>query len=186
MNTRAAMTETDWMADDGRSATDSTQWRRLGALIAAVMTQGGRSELIVAAARQLVAYDTDSGKQNWVVSRIPSQTCASPILGEGSVIVSATGPYGEPENYVELPAYKKFLAETDKNDDGVLQLSEIPTNRVVVDRRTSTGAGNSSSGYFFRGMDVNQDKVISEQEWENQTEQLTAASTKIGTPAFWA
>jgi hypothetical protein len=177
LNRDGDRSEPSLLAIDGQTGEDLWQAERprwgVG-YTTPIVSQGERDELVLAAARRIVAYDTDSGKQNWSVNGIPSQTCASPVFGDGLVYVSATGPYGEPENYVELPPFKEFLAKHDANDDGVLESGEVPNDRVIVDRRTSTGAGNSSSNWFFRGLDANEDKVISQQEWENHTKQLTA------------
>ena len=90
-----------------------------------------------------------------MVEGVTSYACTTPVAGEGLLFF---GAWSDGKADQPLPAWEKFLAEYDKNKDGVVTLDEF----------------DESSRDFFRGYDVNRDGKIDKSDWDR----ITAALAK--------
>lgn len=139
-------------------------------------------QILVLGGQRLVSYDLRSGREQWWVNKIPPQLIGVPLVNGGSVFFSATGMFGEPENIMPLPTFDELLGKSGGGEDGLILITRIPKDVVVVDRRASGGAGNSALGWFAFGIDKNSDGKISREEWEESAKWLTS-SRIAGEPA---
>lgn len=124
-----------------------------------------KDEIIVLSSTRLAGFDLASGKELWSVEGLPHQTCGTPVIAGDRIYLSATGAFGEPENFVGMPTYDDVLKELDGNGDGTLAVAEIPQDLLLVDRRASGGAGNSPILQFEGQLDPNRDGKITPFEW---------------------
>lgn len=90
---------------------------------------------------RFTAHDLADGRPRWWLGGLPPQTCATPVAGEGSLYLSASGMQGEAENVTLPPTFDEILRH-DANRDGRIALDEIPETLLVTDRRASGGVGN--------------------------------------------
>ena len=56
----------------------------------------------------------------------------TPQISGSQVYVTATGMFGEPEAFVELPPFADFVKEHDQDKDGQLSFDEVPDDLVVI------------------------------------------------------
>jgi outer membrane protein assembly factor BamB len=90
---------------------------------------------------RFTAHDLADGRPRWWMGDLPSQTCATPVAGEGLLYLSASGMQGEATNVTLPPTFDEML-RYDASQDGRIALDEIPEALLVTDRRASGGAGN--------------------------------------------
>jgi outer membrane protein assembly factor BamB len=140
----------------------------------------GVDEAVVLGSRRLVAYDVSSGMERWSVGGLPPFTISSPLVEGDHLYFAATDEYGEPENVIQPPGFDEFARRYDKNGDGRLGRDEIPADFTVVERRATSGAGDTTlRGYFFATVDVDKDNALSREEWEKFVARMTQWPTEF-------
>jgi outer membrane protein assembly factor BamB len=107
--------------------------------------QDGVTEVIVAGAVALKAYDLATGGERWTVRGIPPTTCTTPVLGDGMLFFAGWGP-GKSD--APFPAWESRVAEWDKDQDGMLSAEEFGWGATM-----------------FRSCDANADGKMVEAEW---------------------
>ena len=95
-----------------------------------------------------IAYSLANGEQQWWVTGLATQVCASPVFVDGVLYISSSGAQGDDTNTTSPPDWDDIIGTWDTNKDGILDVKEIPDDILVTDRKTSTGAGN----FKLRGM----------------------------------
>lgn len=113
---------------------------------------------------RFTAHDLADGRPRWWMSGLPAGTCATPVAGEGSLYLSASGVQGEADNVTLPPTFDEILRH-DANQDGRIALDEIPETLLVTDRRATGGTGNLPLRHwlpFFSGGDPDPTKPRSE------------------------
>ena len=116
-----------------------------------IWTNNGKPELLVAGALQLAAYDPANGERLWWLNGLARIVIPTPVNSRDTIYMASWAPGGDPGKRVALPSWDVALTKWDGNHDGKLAKSEIDDHEVL-DR-------------FFR-MDLNQDGVLDQQEWE--------------------
>jgi outer membrane protein assembly factor BamB len=129
-----------------------------------IWTNNGKPELLVAGALQLAAYDPANGERLWWINGLARIVIPTPVTSGGTIYMASWAPGGDPGKRVSLPAWDNALMKWDGNHDGKLAKTEID-DREVLDR-------------FFR-MDVNQDGVLSQQEWERHAAVFRQAQNAV-------
>lgn len=115
----------------------------------------------------LIAYDLKDGSRRWWVSRMPFQTCGTPVISSGVLFLNGTGSSGEGANFVAPPDFATALEKYDENGDGNIARLELPRSLIVVDRGASDGAGNTRlrDNWFFQPQDTDGDGALNRSEW---------------------
>jgi len=117
-----------------------------------VWAHEGRSELLVAGALQLSAYDPAKGERLWWVNGLARIVIPTPVISGSMIYMASWAPGGDPGKRLVLDPWAIALAKWDKNHDGKLAKAEIE-DQEVLDR--------------FNRMDLNQDGLLDQQEWEH-------------------
>lgn len=120
-----------------------------------VWSENGRAELLVAGALELAGYDPADGKKLWWVNGLARIVIPTPVPLGDTVYMASWAPGGDPSSRITLDPWPVALAKWDANHDGKLSRAEIK-DHDVLDR-------------FYR-MDLNQDGVLDEHEWEHHAE----------------
>jgi len=118
----------------------------------AVWTQDGRPEILVAGALQLSAYNPATGELLWWVNGLARIVIPTPVTSGPMIYMASWAPGGDPGKRLVLDPWPEALSKWDKNHDGKLAKAEIE-DREVLDR--------------FNRMDLNQDGLLDQQEWEH-------------------
>lgn len=122
---------------------------------------------------RFTAYDLESGKKRWWLTDLPVQACATPVAGDGSLFLSASGVQGEAENVTLPPSFDEILRH-DSSQDGRIAIDEIPEALLVTDRRASGGTGNLPLrrwlGFFSEGKTTVYDRAAWDQVLKASTE----------------
>jgi len=129
-----------------------------------VWQQGGRPELLVAGALQLAAYDPADGKKIWWVDGLARIVIPTPVAVGDMVYMASWAPGGDASKRITLDSWPKALSKWDTNHDGKLSRAEIQ-DAEVLDR-------------FYR-MDLNQDGLLDQQEWERHAEVFQKAENSL-------
>jgi outer membrane protein assembly factor BamB len=129
-----------------------------------VWSQNGRSEILVAGALKLTAYDPEEGKPIWWISGLARIVIPTPVTSGPLVYMASWAPGGDSGKRILLPSWEAALAKWDSNHDGKLAKEEID-DREVLDR-------------FFR-MDLDQDGKLNQQEWERHAEVFRRAQNAM-------
>ncbi len=124
-------------------------------------------QVVVLGSSRLVAYDLKHGTEQWWVNGLPPFTISTPVVGDGTLFLAATDEFGEPDNVVQPPAFDVLAKQHDKNKDGKISKNEVPPELTVVDRRATSGAGDTKlRGWYFANVDRDKDGALSRQEWD--------------------
>jgi len=87
-----------------------------------VWNHDGMSEVVVAGAFSMKAYDPATGNERWLLRGLPSSTCTTPVVDDGYLFFAGWSP-GKAD--APFPTWESRLAEWDKNGDGMLALEEF-------------------------------------------------------------
>jgi len=130
----------------------------------AVWSHDGREELLVAGALELAGYDPASGKKLWWINGLARIVIPTPVpLGE-MVYMASWAPGGDSSARISLGSWETALSKWDENHDGKLSRAEIK-DAQVLDR-------------FYR-MDLNQDGVLDQKEWDRHAEIFLRAKNSL-------
>jgi outer membrane protein assembly factor BamB len=111
---------------------------------------GGRKQLIVAGALQLVGYDVASGRQLWSLDGFARIVNTTPVKIDDTLFVCTWSPGGDTDARIAMEPWDKALAQWDKDGNGKLEDRELPAGEV--------------RSRFYR-IDLNDDKALDEIEW---------------------
>ncbi len=129
-----------------------------------VWTNNGKPELLVAGALQLIAYDPANGERRWWLNGLARIVIPTPVTSGGMIYTASWAPGGDLGKRIALPTWADAVSKWDSNHDGKLAKSEID-DRDVLER-------------FFR-MDLNQDGVLNQQEWERHAAVFRRAQNAV-------
>lgn len=131
-----------------------------------VWSEGDAKRVGVAAAGRFSAYNVSDGKEIWWVDGVGNQVCSTPIVAGDVIVISSAGVLGDSENVLQLPAFGDVVDQHDANKDGAISLSELPASLLIVDRKTTNGAGNMNVAEAFRLFGQKDDQPIGRFDWE--------------------
>jgi outer membrane protein assembly factor BamB len=117
-----------------------------------VWIQDNRPEILVAGALQLDAYDPANGERLWWINGLARIVIPTPVISGPMIYMASWAPGGDPGKRLVLDPWLTALSKWDKNHDGKLSKAEIE-DQEVLDR--------------FNRMDLNQDSLLDQQEWEH-------------------
>jgi outer membrane protein assembly factor BamB len=115
-----------------------------------VVERGGRRQVIVCGALQMVGYDLATGEQLWTVDGLARIVNTTPAVVGDLLYVSTWSPGGDTDARAAMEPWDIALKQWDANNDKQLTREEC-TNKDVLDR-------------FYR-IDLDQDQHLSEGEW---------------------
>ncbi len=132
----------------------------------------GRTEILVAGALQLTAYDPADGQRLWWFDGLSRIVDSTPIVFNGEIYVATWTPGGDSEDRIRMEPFSAALTTYDKNADGAIGEDELPEGNEILQR-------------FFR-IDLNQNKQLEQPEWEKhalvfERAQNVAAAIRPGT-----
>ncbi len=130
----------------------------------AVWLHNGRPELLVAGALELAGYDPLDGKKLWWVNGLARIVIPTPVPSGDAVYMASWAPGGDAVNRFTLDSWSAALSKWDANHDGKLSEAEIK-DPGVLDR-------------FYR-MDLNQDGLLDQHEWEHHAEVFQRAQNSL-------
>lgn len=110
-------------------------------------------KLVVAGGHvRLTGYDLGSGEERWFAAVLPSSTCASPVVANGTVFFAgSSGPTGADDKPQEnMPTFDDMLKKQDKDKDGAISREE----------------SGKEFQEFFDSVDANKDGKITRDEWD--------------------
>lgn len=130
----------------------------------ALWVQDGREEVLVAGALRLTAYDLSDGQPVWWINGLARIVIPTPVPAGPLIYMASWSPGGDAGRRISLLPWDAALAKWDANHDGKLSKSEIDDHEVL-DR-------------FFR-MDLNQDGLLDEAEWNRHAEVFRRAQNAV-------
>jgi outer membrane protein assembly factor BamB len=125
---------------------------------------GGKPQLVVAGALQLVGYDLDTGKQLWSVDGLARIVNTTPVIQGDRLFVATWSPGGDTDARIAMEPWEMAIKQWDKNHDEKLTREEV-NNPDVLDR-------------FYR-IDVNQDLGLDETEWRKYSRVFELAQNSL-------
>lgn len=116
----------------------------------------GRSEILVAGALQLTAYDPADGRKLWWFDGLSRIVDSTPVVVGGEIYIASWTPGGDSESRIRMEPFVEALATYDKNNDEEIGEDELPADSEVLPR-------------FFR-IDLNQNKKLDKTEWKRHAD----------------
>jgi outer membrane protein assembly factor BamB len=95
-------------------------------------------------AGRFTAHDVEDGRERWWIRDLPRQACATPVVGNGLLFLSASGVQGGIENLTPPPSFDEVIARYDRDKDGRIHLDELPETLMFTDRKATFGAGDTT------------------------------------------
>lgn len=120
----------------------------------AVREHNGATEVIVAGAQQIKAYDLKTGAELWQFSGLPNAVCPTPLVSGEMVYFAGWSPSSRE---IQMGTFSALLSKSDKDSDGNIARAE---------------ATGGSLGMLFTTFDINADGKIVESEWNQRLEQM--------------
>ncbi len=111
------------------------------------------TEVILAGAQRIKAYDLKSGAERWSFSGLPNAVCPTPVL-DGEVVYFAG--WSPSSSDAKMPSFPSLREKQDKNSDGAIGKDEA---EGIVQ-------------FLFRTFDVDENGKIEEQEWVERITQM--------------
>jgi outer membrane protein assembly factor BamB len=127
---------------------------------------GTTRQIILFSSGRLASYNANDGIELWSIADLPPEAIATPVVGDGFLFLCGTGYFGEADNAVPQAPYADMLQANDTDHDGLLAISEIPDGLLVIDRKMSRSAGNSSVREVIGYADRDQNLKIDQHEWD--------------------
>jgi outer membrane protein assembly factor BamB len=124
----------------------------------------GRPQILVAGALQLIAYEPEHGDRLWWANGLARIVIPTPVTAGPIIYAASWAPGGDATRRIAFDSWPDALKKWDSNHDGKLSRTEID-NHDVLDR-------------FYR-MDLNQDGVLDQAEWERQAAFFTRARNSL-------
>ena len=121
-------------------------------------------EIVVAGSLWVRGYDVKDGRERWSSRGMARVSNATPVAGEGLLIVSSWNVGGDEGDRVEMVPFEEFAAANDKNHDGDLSLDEFPPGKIK-DR--------------FSQIDVDKDGRVTRSEYDHMREMFAKAENQI-------
>ncbi|NBR84612.1 MAG: pyrrolo-quinoline quinone [Verrucomicrobia bacterium] len=125
-----------------------------------VWRHDGIEELIVNGSLKVSSYDPKDGTLRWTCRGMARVANASPTAGDGLLFIASWNLGGDPGDKLALPPHAEFLAQYDKNKDGLLTKDEFP-NGPFKDR--------------FSQFDLDKDGIVTKAEYEGMADQFAEA-----------
>jgi outer membrane protein assembly factor BamB len=124
----------------------------------------GAAEIVVTGSIWVKSYAINDGREIWACRGIARVSNATPVSGDGVLLVSSWNVGGDAGERIALAPFDEFLAANDKNHDGVLTLDEFPPG-PLKDR--------------FSQIDVNKDGHVTREEYEHARDLFAQATNQL-------
>ncbi len=124
----------------------------------------GIEELVLAGSLWVRSYDVKDGRERWSARGMARVSNATPVAGDGVLIVSSWNVGGDEGERVEMQPFEEFIAANDKNKDGVLTFDEFPAG-PVKDR--------------FSQIDVDKDGRVTKDEYNHMRDMFAQAVNQL-------
>ena len=124
----------------------------------------GTEELVVVGSLWVRGYSVKDGKQLWSCNGIARVSNATPVSGEGLLLVSSWNLGADMSDRLTLASFDEFLTQNDANKDGVLSADEFP-------------AGPLKSRYSQ--IDVNKDNRVTKEEYDRARDMFAQAENQL-------
>jgi len=129
-----------------------------------VWTQEGRSEILVAGALQLNAFDPANGDRLWWINGLARIVIPTPVISGSMIYMASWAPGGDAGKRIALDPWPAALTKWDSDHDGKLSKSEID-DKEVLDR--------------FNRMDLDEDGRLNQPEWERHADFFSRAQNAV-------
>ena len=130
----------------------------------ALWTQNGQTQILVAGALQLTAYNPDNGQRLWWINGLARIIIPTPVIAGDTIYMASWSPGGDPAERLELDPWPRAIEKWDKNQDGKLAKVEID-DREVIER--------------FNRMDLDSDGLLNRKEWERHASYFKRAQNAL-------
>jgi outer membrane protein assembly factor BamB len=111
----------------------------------------GRWQALQAGSYRLVAYDVETGKEEWFVGGLTWQLKPTPVLEGDTIYVLGWAGEADPGQQEVVPDFEEVLPRLDKNKDGKLQREELDNPRIVKG---------------FEELDLDHDGALGARDWK--------------------
>jgi outer membrane protein assembly factor BamB len=115
-----------------------------------IWSVAGKSQLVVAGALELVAYDPANGRPLWRLEGFARIVNTTPVVSGDMLYVCTWSPGGDSDARIAMESWPAALTQWDANHNGKLESGELPAGEV--------------RSRFFR-IDLDSDQALSEIEW---------------------
>ncbi len=112
--------------------------------------KGGKAQVLLAGSYKLVAYDVESGKQEWFVAGLTWQLKPTPVMDDENIYVLGWAGEADPGQQEKVEGFEEIAAKIDKNMDGKLQKDEFEDEKM---RKK------------FGDLDLDNDGVLDRRDW---------------------
>ncbi len=123
-------------AETGKTVWESPRPDATGSFGTPILWQNnGEDQIVMPGSVRLKGYELKTGRERWVVEGLTGFACTTPVSGDGLLFFAGWSPG---QNDAPWPAWESFLAQHDKNRDGVITFDEF----------------DEQSRDFYRGLDT--------------------------------
>jgi outer membrane protein assembly factor BamB len=121
-----------------------------------VFDNAGRTEILVAGALRLTAYDPATGRELWWFDGLSRLVDSTPMIVNGQIYFATWTPGGDAEDRIRMEPFSEALKSFDQNGNQEIDKTELPEGSPILER-------------FFR-IDLNQNQGLNESEWQKHAQ----------------
>jgi outer membrane protein assembly factor BamB len=85
----------------------------------------GRKQVLLAGSYRLVAYDVETGKEEWYVGGLTWQLKPTPVIDGENIFILGWAGEADPGQQEVIPDFAEVIAKIDANKDGKIQKDEL-------------------------------------------------------------
>ena len=134
----------------------------------AICNLAGQDELLTIGTNRVIAYSPKDGAERWWAGGLSLAPITLAVSGGGLIFASMRNTGGAPGDRMDTPAWETML-QYDQNKDGKLSPDEVPADLSLQLRKDvpkETPGNQLRLRPIIMGIDQDNDKLVSKNEWE--------------------
>jgi len=117
-------------------------------------------QVVAAGYGRMIGYDLATGEEKWSVAGMPSASCASPTVADGTLFFAGWSPGDAADPEFKMPTFDDLLKQGDTDGDGAISKAESVKTFL---------------NGFFDNNDTNKDGKLTRDEWDAANKYMSAS-----------
>jgi len=139
-----------------------------------------KDQVIIYRSEDVAGYNLKTGDLIWRFLIGGTDAIGTPIIQNDNLYIVAYSTRGNPDMRAQIPSFKKFLSEYDKNSDLMIDKNEATNFQILTYPEMPEISTRSSLANQFGGFDKNKNGLIDSTEWKAMDENLASFFSKQG------
>jgi len=139
-----------------------------------------KDQVIIYRSDDVAGYNLKTGDLIWRFPIGGTDAIGTPVIKNDNLYIVAYSTRGNPDMRAQIPSFKKFLSEYDKNSDLMIDKNEATNFQILTYPEMPEISTRTSLANQFGGFDKNKNGLIDSTEWKAMDENLASFYSKQG------